>query len=64
MGDNLRTAGDEILQWVTAGKPRVPGAVAMVTDRSANIYEGATGFLRTLNASDPMSTDTVFAIFS
>ena len=63
MGDNLRTAGDEILQRVTAGKPRVPGAVAMVTDRSANIYEGATG-LRTLNASDPMSTDTVFAIFS
>ena len=63
MGDNLRTAGDEILQRVTAGKPRVPGAVAMVTDRSANIYEGATG-LRTLSASDPMSTDTVFAIFS
>jgi methyl acetate hydrolase len=63
MGDNLRTAGDEILQRVTTGKPRVPGAVAMVTDRSANIYEGATG-LRTLSASDPMSTDTVFAIFS
>ena len=63
MGDNLRTAGDEILQRVTTGKPRVPGAVAMVTGRSANIYEGATG-LRTLSASDPMSTDTVFAIFS
>ena len=63
MGDNLRTACDEILQRVTTGKPRVPGAVAMVTDRSANIYEGATG-LRTLSASDPMSTDTVFAIFS
>ena len=63
MGDNLRTACDEILQRVTTGKPRVPGAVAMVTDRSANIYEGATG-LRTLSASDQMSTDTVFAIFS
>jgi methyl acetate hydrolase len=63
MGDNLRTACDEILQRVTTGKPRVPGAVAMVTDPSANIYEGATG-LRTLSASDPMSTDTVFAIFS
>ena len=63
MRDNLRTACDEILQRVTTGKPRVPGAVAMVTDRSANIYEGATG-LRTLSASDPMSTDTVFAIFS
>jgi methyl acetate hydrolase len=63
MGDNLRTACDEILQRVTTGTPRVPGAVAMVTDRSANIYEGATG-LRTLSASDPMSTDTVFAIFS
>src|SRR6266436_7210316 len=63
MGDNLRTACDEILQRVTTGTPRVPGAVAMVTDRSANIYEGATG-LRTLTASAPMSTDTVFAIFS
>ena len=63
MGDNLRAACDEILQRVTTGKPRVPGAVAMVTDPSANIYEGATG-LRTLSASDPMSTDTVFAIFS
>ena len=63
MGINLRTACDEILQRVTTGKSRVPGAVAMVTDRSTDIYEGAAG-VRTLSASDPMSTDTVFAIFS
>jgi methyl acetate hydrolase len=63
MGDNLRTACDEILQRVTTGKSRVPGAVAMVTDRSTNIYEGAAG-VRTLSASDPMSTQTVIAIFS
>jgi methyl acetate hydrolase len=63
MGNDLRGTCDAILQRVTTGKPKVPGVVAMITDRSTNIYEGAAG-LRTLSASDPMSTDTVFAIFS
>jgi methyl acetate hydrolase len=53
MGDNLRTACDEILQRVAIGTPRVPGVVAMVTDGSANIYEGASG-LRSLGATDPI----------
>jgi len=35
----------------------------MVTDRSANIYEGASG-LRSLSTTDPMTAGTVFAIFS
>jgi methyl acetate hydrolase len=63
MGNDLRDTCDAILQRVTIGKPKVPGVVAMITDGSANIYEGAAG-LRTLGASDPISTDTVFAIFS
>jgi len=63
MGNNLRSACDEILQKVVAVKDRVPGVVAMVTDRSANIYEGAAGE-RILGAGQAMTTDTVFAIYS
>jgi hypothetical protein len=43
MSAQLKTACDDILQRVTTVKDRVPGVVAMVTDRSANIYEGAAG---------------------
>src|SRR5262249_19411993 len=48
---------------VTAGKDHVPGVLAMITDRSANIYEGAAGE-RSLGSGQAMTTDTVFAIFS
>ena len=41
----------------------VPGVVAMVTDRSGNIYEGAAG-KRMLCQDADMTTDCVFAIFS
>jgi methyl acetate hydrolase len=41
----------------------VPGVVAMVTDREGNIYEGAVG-VRELGKETPMTTDTVFALFS
>ena len=63
MGNNLKSACDGILQKVVTGKDRVPGVVAMITDRSANIYEGAAGE-RILGAGQAMTTDTVFAIFS
>ena len=60
MANNLRGACDGILQKVVTGKPRVPGAVAMITSRSANIYEGAAGE-RVLGGGKAMTTDTVFA---
>src|ERR1700754_2026710 len=63
MGNNLRSACDEILQKVVTVKDRVPGVVAMITDRSANIYEGAAGE-RILGAGQAITTDTVFAIYS
>ena len=63
MSKDLRSACDGILQRVATGKARVPGVVAMITDRSANIYEGATGE-RHLGSGHAMTTDTVFAIFS
>src|SRR5258705_7379995 len=63
MGNNLKSACDGILQKVATGKDRVPGVVAMITDRSANIYEGTAGE-RILGAGQAMTTDTAFAIFS
>ena len=63
MANNLSGACDGILQKVVTGKPRVPGVVAMITDRSANTYEGAAGE-RVLGSGQLMTPDAVFAIFS
>lgn len=60
---NLTTALDVVLKQLTTGSPRVPGVVAMVTDRSGNVYEGAAGE-RLLGSGEAMTTDSVFAIFS
>src|SRR6056297_937635 len=54
---------DAILEGVVSSDPRVPGVVAMVTDRDGNIYEGAAG-VRRIDGDTAMTTDTVFAIFS
>jgi methyl acetate hydrolase len=32
---------DSVLDRVTTSTPRVPGVVAVVTDRERNVYEGA-----------------------
>lgn len=52
-------ADDILNQTVSA----TPGVVAMVTDRDGNLYEGAAG-VRRLDRPDPMTTDSVFALFS
>ncbi len=43
MSSEMKAECDGILRRVTTVKDRVPGVVAMVTDRSANVYEGAMG---------------------
>ncbi|UGY06499.1 serine hydrolase domain-containing protein [Bradyrhizobium quebecense] len=63
MSMNFGAAADAILDGVVTSNPRVPGVVAMVTDRHRNIYEGAAGKRRLDQAAD-MTTDSVFAIFS
>jgi methyl acetate hydrolase len=60
---NLQSALDAVLDGVVSAGPRVPGVVAMVTDRKANVYEGAAGE-RLLGSGEAMTTDSVFAIFS
>ena len=63
MSTKLKGACDEILGRVIEGDARVPGVVAMATDRSANTYEGAAGE-RLLGSGEAMTTDSVFRIFS
>lgn len=59
---DLTSACDAILKGVTTAEPRVPGVVAMVTDREADIYAGAAGERRI--GGTVMTLDTIFAIFS
>ena len=59
----MKEAADRVLRGVAEKENGVPGVVAMATDREANVYEGAAG-VRELGKDEPMTTDTVFAIFS
>ncbi len=63
MNEDFRAAADRVLNGVVSGEPRVPGVVAMATDRQGNFYEGAAG-QRRLDRDAPMTTDSVFALFS
>jgi len=60
---DFKASADAILDHAVTAEPRVPGVVAMVTDRHHTIYEGAAG-KRRLDQSADMATDSVFAIFS
>lgn len=60
--DDLAAALNSVLRGVTEGPARVPGVVAMVTDRERDIYIGAAGERRL--GKEAMTEDTVFAIFS
>ena len=43
MSQDLKSTADAVLQKVVSGTLRVPGVVAMATDRRENTYEGAAG---------------------
>jgi methyl acetate hydrolase len=60
---SLKQAADAALDTTVNVAGGVPGVVAMATDRTANIYEGAMG-KRELGKDQPMTTDSVMAIFS
>ena len=63
MSTGFNASANAVLDGVVASSPRVPGVVAMVTDRHRNIYEGAAG-KRRLDQAAEMTADSVFAIFS
>ncbi len=54
---------DAVLDRAVHAPAPVAGVVAMVTDREQNVYEGVAG-LRRLGGDQPMTPDTVFALFS
>lgn len=60
---NATAALDAALAQATHRHGGVPGVVAMATDRNGNFYEGAVG-TREQGQDKPMTTDSVFAIFS
>jgi methyl acetate hydrolase len=63
MTASFQQAADAILQGVVQANARVPGVVAMVTNREGNLYEGAAG-VRRLGDDTAMTVDSAFAIFS
>ncbi|MCW1838931.1 serine hydrolase domain-containing protein [Prosthecomicrobium hirschii] len=63
MQNGFSASADAILNGVVETAPHVPGVVAMATDRTQTIYRGAAG-KRRIDRDQPMTTDTVFAIFS
>lgn len=63
MPEGIKLAADTILNCTVNAAGGAPGVVAMATDRKANFYEGAAG-RRELGKDQPMTTDSVMAIFS
>jgi methyl acetate hydrolase len=63
MNSQLKSALDGVLQNAVTGKPGVPGVAAAITDRNETIYAGAAGSRR-LGRDEPMTPDSVCAIFS
>ncbi len=63
MADDLTTTADTLLRRAVDGGPRIPGVVAIATDRHGAIFQGAAG-VRALGQDAAMTVDTVLAMFS
>ncbi len=63
MDAQFAAEADAILRKATEAEPRVPGAVALATNREGNFYEGAAG-VRRLGESAPITADSTLALFS
>ncbi len=60
---DIKATMDSLLESTVTGEPGIPGVVAMITDRDGTIYEGCAG-KRQIGGDEPMTTDTVLALFS
>ena len=63
MKQTIKQAADTILDYCVNRAGGTPGVVAMATDRKGNFYEGSAG-KRALGGEQPMTLDSVMAIFS
>ena len=59
----VKQAADAVVDYSVHRAGGAPGVVAMATDRNGNFYEGAAG-KRELGKDQPMTLDSVMAIFS
>lgn len=63
MAQSIKQAADAVLDYTTNRAGGAPGVVAMATDCKENFYEGAAG-KRELGKTQPMTLDTILALFS
>ena len=63
MMKTIKQAADTVLDYSVNRAGGAPGVVAMATDRNGNFYEGCAG-RRELGKDQPMTLDSVMAIFS
>lgn len=63
MKQTIKQAADTILNYSVHRAGGVPGVVAMATGRHGNFYEGCAG-KRSLGSDQPMTPDSVMALFS
>ncbi len=63
MPRSITQAADAVLNYTVNRHGGAPGVVAMATDRHTNFYEGCAG-RRELGKDQPMTLDSVMAIFS
>lgn len=61
--DRLHNDLDKALESAVNVAGGIPGVVAMLTDKQANIYEGALGKL-SLDCDEKINTESVFNAFS
>src|ERR1700674_3096680 len=63
MAYSIKQAADTVLDYTVNRAGGAPGVVAMATGRNSNFYEGVAG-KRELGKDQPMTLDTVVALFS
>jgi len=63
MSLDLKTSIDALLHEIVTADSRVPGVVAVATDREKTIYAGSAGE-RIVGQAGDMTVDSVFALFS
>lgn len=63
MKQTIKQAADTVLDYSVNRAGGSPGVVAMATNRTENFYEGCAG-KRSLGIDQPMTLDSVMAIFS
>ncbi|WP_369293719.1 serine hydrolase, partial [Klebsiella pneumoniae] len=63
MNAEFTATADAVLQQALSADAPIPGVVAMVTDRTGNVYERAAG-KRSIDSDESLTIEDTFALFS